>query len=133
MENALWPFAPRYSAEATPFWQACREHRLVLPWCPACTRHFWPASVLCPHCGAFVSYWKEASGRGTVYAFTVFHRAFHPALEAFLPYVVATVQMDEGVLLSANLASENVACGSRVTLGFKDFENHSLPEFHLLE
>ncbi|MCC6474427.1 MAG: hypothetical protein IT514_11840, partial [Burkholderiales bacterium] len=68
---------PSPTPETRPFWDAARAGRLALPWCAACGRaHFYPRSF-CPHCGGRVLRWHDASGRGTVYTFTVNHRAPH--------------------------------------------------------
>jgi uncharacterized OB-fold protein len=39
------------------------------------------------------------AGRGRIYSFVVYHRAFHPAYVEEVPYAMALVELDEGVRL----------------------------------
>jgi uncharacterized OB-fold protein len=43
------------------------------------------------------------SGRGTVFSFVVFHRAYHPAFSNDVPYNVALVELEEGPLMISNV------------------------------
>jgi len=38
-----------------------------------------------------------------VYSYTVCHQAFHPYFAEFVPYVLATVELDEGIRMLAFL------------------------------
>jgi uncharacterized OB-fold protein len=44
-----------------------------------------------------------AKGTGTVHTWTVAHHAFHPGFKGELPYVLVTVDLDEGVRMQAQL------------------------------
>ena len=80
-----------------PYWEAAAQGRLVLQCCSACgtVRHY--PRVLCDVCYSSAVHWKPASGRGTLHSWTVAHHAFHPAFAAELPYVLVTVDLEEGV------------------------------------
>jgi uncharacterized OB-fold protein len=93
---------PVPDAETAPFWEAVAAGRLDLQRCRSCHRHvFYPRS-LCPHCGGVDLDWVTVSGNGTVYSFTVVHRA--PAeFQAEAPYVVALVELEEGVRMLTRL------------------------------
>lgn len=125
---------PKIHPDARPFWDACAQHRLVFQRCGTCGHIRWPASVLCPACHGSETQWTESQGRGTVYSFVVFHRAFHPTLEERLPYVVATVDLDEGPTLLTNIVgcdTNRVYCGQRVEVQWQDVRDGlSLPLFH---
>ncbi len=103
---------PEPDAASAPFWEATRERRLVLPWCVACERPVWYPKEVCHGCLGSAIEWRPASGRGTVCTFLVEHRpapAFGPD-----PYVVALVDLDEGVRFMTNV----VGCPtSDVTVG----------------
>jgi uncharacterized OB-fold protein len=45
----------------------------------------------------------EASGRGRVHSWTVAHHPFHPGFKEELPYIVAIVDLAEGVRMSAQM------------------------------
>jgi uncharacterized OB-fold protein len=47
----------------------------------------------------------HASGRGTLYSFTVCHRPGMPGFGDEVPYVVALVELEEGVRMVANIVS----------------------------
>jgi hypothetical protein len=79
------------------YWDGAREGRLVLQRCGGCglIRHY--PQVLCPACRSFTVEHVEATRRGTVHSWTVSHHAFSPELRDQVPYVLLTVDMEEGV------------------------------------
>jgi len=77
------------------FWDGCREHRLLIQRCNDCGTYIhWPRPV-CRTCRSSDLAPTEVSGRGTLYSWTVAAQAFHPAFLSRLPYIVATVALDE--------------------------------------
>jgi uncharacterized protein len=85
-----------------PFWDALKAGRLDIQRCTACSRHVFYPRAVCPHCGRGPLEWVTASGSGTVHAFTVAHRA-PEAFRAEVPFVVALVDLDEGVRMMTRL------------------------------
>ncbi|HEY9545524.1 MAG TPA: OB-fold domain-containing protein [Solimonas sp.] len=85
-----------------PFWEACRDGRFLLHRCNVCGRHYWPASRCVVH-GAQSMAWLPASGRGTLYTYTVMHHAYTPTMKGKTPYVVAVIRLDEGPYFHSNL------------------------------
>jgi uncharacterized protein len=78
-----------------------RAHELRLPKCKACGRLFFPPSPRCAGCGSFDIGYDVASGKGTLFSFTVVH---HPQVPGFrYPLVVALAEMEEGVRFLADL------------------------------
>ena len=124
-------FEPPISEVAEPFWDATREGRLLLQWCTACARPVWYPREVCPRCLGSTLEWRESQGRGVVYACTVEHKAQTRALEA--PYVVALVELDEGVRLLSNVVGrppERVAVGDRVRVRWETLsDGRRLPLF----
>src|SRR6476646_1458440 len=94
---------PVASPESARFWQAAKEHRLLIPRCNACTKFWFPPSRLCPHCLSDDTGWESVSGRGKIYSFVVFHRVYHPAFAGEVPYVVAIVELEEGPRMLTNI------------------------------
>jgi len=116
-----------------PFWDACARRVLCFQQCDACAHRWLPASVVCPRCWSDATTWVEASGRGTVFSFAVYHRAYHPAFKALLPYVVALIELAEGPRLISNVvgvAPERINVGMAVRLSFDDSGEMALPVFH---
>lgn len=103
-----------------PYWQAAAEGRLLLQRCVTCgsLQHY--PRTLCAACWSGALAWQEATGLGTVAAFTVVHQPGHPAWRFAVPYVLALVELDEGPLMTTNVigvAPEEVWVGQRVRLG----------------
>jgi len=88
---------------ARPFWDAAREQRLVLQHCSDCERPIHYPRIACPYCGGQHLGWKQASGRGTLYSFTVVQSNAPSAFLADMPYVVAVIQLAEGVRMLSNV------------------------------
>ncbi|WP_432861674.1 bifunctional MaoC family dehydratase N-terminal/OB-fold nucleic acid binding domain-containing protein [Microbispora rosea] len=114
------------------FWfEAAREHRLVIQRCAGCGTLRHPPGPCCPHCGSFDWDAAEASGRGQVYSFVVNHHPRHPAFE--YPLIVAVVELDEGTRLVTNLVGVEpgeVEIGMPVVLDWLDADpDLSLPVF----
>jgi len=116
------PGTPPYpNSEDAPFWQAAAEDRLMLPRCLACGAFIWYPRVFCPDCHKSGVEWVPASGRGTIYSFTVNQRAAGAWAE-FSPYVIAYVELDEGPRVLTNIVGvdpEEVRIGDAVTAIFE--------------
>lgn len=108
------PYALAYP-ETRPFWEAAAEGRLLLKACKACTRAHWYPKVVCPFCHSTDLEWRPASGRGTVYTYSVMRRVE-------VPYVLAYVTLDEGPTLLTNIVDcdvDSVRIGQSVQVGFR--------------
>lgn len=93
--------APRPDPLEAEYWAEVAQGRLCLQACDACARFRYPSAPLCPDCGSSAATWTPVSGRGTIVAWTIFHRSYFPALPA--PYTVVSVATREGPLLVGNL------------------------------
>lgn len=112
---------PVPSAETAPFWAAAREEKLVIPRCDKCGGTWFPPSEACPSCGAPHYSWIEASGRGKVFSFVVFHRVYHRAFKGKVPYTVAVIELEEGPRLISNvvgISPDDVRCDMAVRVVF---------------
>ena len=99
---------PEPSPDTLPFWKSLQEGKLRIQACGSCgkLRHY-PRPV-CPHCYSMEQRWVEATGRGRVHSWTIAHHPFHPGFKAELPYVLVTVDLDEGVRMQAQLRGGEV-------------------------
>lgn len=118
---------------AQPFWDAARRHELVLQHCSACDRAIHYPRVACPHCGSANLDWRRASGRGTLYSFTVVEANAPSAFIADLPYVVAIVSLAEGVRMLSNVVDcdpRDLQCDQPVEVVFERLDDDfTLPKF----
>jgi uncharacterized OB-fold protein len=77
---------------------------------------------VCNTCLSSHLLWQPAAGTGTVYSFTVNHRAPHPGFADRLPFVTAIVELAEGVRMMSNIVQcdpEHVTIGMPVTVVFE--------------
>jgi uncharacterized OB-fold protein len=128
---------PQPTTETAAYWAAAQEQRLVIQRCDHCGQcQFYPRAF-CLSCLSDRVEWVDASGQGRVYTYTVCRIAPSPAFESRLPYVVALIDLDEGVRLLANILDadlERVVIGARVRVCFESVsETCTLPQFTLLD
>jgi len=121
---------------ARPFWDATREGRLVLQYCPSCRVHVHYPRIACPHCGGDGMEWRRATGRGTLYSYTVVVNNAPSAFVADMPYVVAIVHLEEGVRMLSNVVGCDPAglrCDMAVEVVFERLNDEfTLPKFRPL-
>ena len=125
--------APEPGPDDAPFWEAAAEDRLVLPRCRSCGVFIWYPRSFCPECHTTDVEWVEASGRGTVYSFTVVQRGAGP-WTPHAPYVVAYVELDEGPRVMTNVVGTDpdaVHIGDRVTAVFEPADSTKVLRFQL--
>lgn len=111
---------PTITDENRPFWDGCAAGELRVQECSACRHLRYPIQPLCPRCLSPDATWRALSGRGEVFAVAVYHRAFHPAYRADVPYNVALVRLVEGPRMYSNVISEQVRVGDAVTVVFDE-------------
>lgn len=103
MVNPTRP-VPEADPDSAPFWEGVNRGRLVIQRCSGCGRHRFPPGEVCPECLGREAEWTEVSGRGRVYSWIVVR---HPIpREVFadeVPYVVALIDLEEGVRIASNL------------------------------
>ena len=114
---------PRIDEESRGWWEALQRHELYFQRCGDCRTDRFPPRSVCPSCLSGRVEWVRASGRGTVYSFTVTHQNQAPGFREEIPYVLAVVQLEEGPRLMTNLvecAPDAVRIGMTVVATFDD-------------
>lgn len=91
------------------YWRTTRQ-RMALEGeiCPHCGAKLFPPRDVCPHCAGPARVAFSFSGRGTVYSFTTMYSA-PDKFERHTPYTVALVKLEEGPLVTAQLADVDPA------------------------
>jgi len=112
---------PRPTATSRPFWDAAKRHQLQLQRCGGCSSFIYYPRDRCPNCLSERLEWTPVSGRGKLYSYTVVRRASTRSFSD-KPYVLAIVELDEGVRMTTNIEAppENVKVGMPVTVYFDD-------------
>ena len=126
---------PHPTTLSSPFWEGCREGRLLVQRCASCGRCYFTPSAFCPHCLSLEYDWIPSSGRGHVVTPTVVWRPPTPAFEP--PYVVAVVRLEEQYEMLTNLVgadADSPLIGAAVRVRFhRESPEITLPLFELVE
>jgi hypothetical protein len=113
---------PEPTPVTAPFWNALREHRIQIQYSPSSGRYVFYPRVRAPGTLADDLEWREISGLGTLYTFTVSDRPTAPGFD--VPQLLAVVQWDEGPRMSTELVNvdpADVRVGMRVRPVFVDY------------
>ncbi|ATL28550.1 Zn-ribbon domain-containing OB-fold protein [Streptomyces formicae] len=129
---------PEADAFTRPYWDAAAEGRLLIRRCGACgAAHHYPREF-CPRCWSEDVTWERASGRATLYTWSVVHRNDLPPFGGRVPYVAAVVDLAEG----PRMMTEIVGCavgegqgegelrvGMAVEVAFREVGDYVVPVF----
>ncbi|HEU0168834.1 MAG TPA: Zn-ribbon domain-containing OB-fold protein [Chloroflexota bacterium] len=138
MPDTLPAPAPPITFETKEFWEGTTQGKLLLPRCNACQTLIWYPRLFCPNCGSEDIGWQQASGRGTIYSYTVNRRpnenaAYRAEGGAPLVYVLAYVELAEGPRIMTNIVDcdpDTVKVGMPVSVVFHDTgQGSALPRF----
>jgi uncharacterized OB-fold protein len=109
---------PAVNPETKPFWDAAREGRFLVPFCSACSKAHWYPRAICPFCTSDKVEWRQASGKGTIYTFSVMQRVKEP-------YAIAHVTLAEGPTMLTNIVDcdfNKLRIGQAVAVIFQETE-----------
>lgn len=133
----------------SPYWQALREHRLLLAACEQC-RYLRPPPdfrtrggpfvflQVCPNCAADSLAWKRSQGSGIVETFVWYMTDLAPnppelaPFELPIPYNVSVVRLDDGPRLITNVVDVELGAlrvGTRVKAVFVDLPDWTILRF----
>ena len=107
-----------------PFWDALREHEIRIQYSPSAARYVFYPRILAPGTLADDLEWREISGAGSLYTFTVSYRPVSPHFADEVPQLLAIVQWDEGPRFSTEIVDaepEALRVGMRVRPVFTDY------------
>src|SRR5262245_20647902 len=112
---------PRPSEITRPFWEAARKGKIIVQRCEVCGRAQHPPRPTCSNCWSDNIKWIECSGDGEVYTYTVCHWATMPSFKNETPYIVAIVELPEGIRLNGGVIKcslEQIRIGLKVKASF---------------
>ena len=102
-----------------PFFAASAEERLVFAECEHCGRGSHPPMPFCAHCHQPRTAWRDASGRGTLHAFTVVTHGAHPDFP--VPYTLVLVTLDDNPdvrMIGSMAGAQALDIGQAMTVWF---------------
>lgn len=119
-----------------PFWDAAREHSLVVCQCANCGHMRMPPSAFCPECQSDTKRWPGLSGDGTIFSFSVVHGI--PGLpDLILVAIIVELDGAPDARIVSNLVDvepESVEIGQRVRAEFVAVsDGYELPVFRQLQ
>jgi hypothetical protein len=124
---------PSPDADDREFWEGAGRGELRIQRCKACGLHQHYPRLLCSHCSSWDIEWITASGRGTVYSFTVIRQNGVPPFPDRVPFVVAVVELEEpgARMLSAmpSVAPDEASIGMRVHATFRPAGDYAFVDF----
>lgn len=127
--------APGRDPVTAPFWESVDNHAMQIQFCDDCGKGVFYPRGICPHCFSSSLTWKSVSGKGQIHAFTIIHRHPNPAFQAAVPYVVALIELEEGVRMMSNIVGvppepDRVKIGTPVEVVYEQESNGAtLPKF----
>lgn len=111
---------PRPDELDLEFYQAVvKAGALHVQRCNACGTWTHPARYYCPNCSSGDYSFAAASGRATVYSYTVSHMSVEPQWQALVPYVTIVAELEEGPRLVAtakNIPADKVEIGMPIRI-----------------
>lgn len=126
--------APMITERSAAFWRGGAAGELRIHRCQACGWWLHPPRPLCPRCLSRDVGPEVASGRGSVWSFTVNRYQWAPGIEP--PYVLAEVELDEqpGVRLLTSIVgvdpdADDVTIGMPVHVRFEPAGDGWVPVF----
>ena len=115
------------------YWEGCGRGELWLQRCRDCQTLRHRPRALCPRCLSDATEYVRANGRGTVHTFTITHQNHAPAFRSACPYVLASVELEEGPRLLSNIVDcepDAVHIGMPVVVDFAAAEGEiAVPRF----
>jgi uncharacterized protein len=114
--------SPEIHPEHKEYWDAAAEGKLLIKQCKSCGEYHYYPRVLCPLCMSDETIWKEASGTGSIYTYSVLRRG--------IPYAIGFVTLDEGPRMMTNFVDcdlDDLKIGQRVKVVFKKTGEQDIP------
>jgi uncharacterized OB-fold protein len=100
-----------------PFWDGLKDQKLRIQYSPSSGQWVFYPRVLAPGTLADDLEWREITGAGTVYTYTIGRRPTAPPWADRVPQIIAVVEVDEGAHIPTELVGvqpEDVRVGLRV-------------------
>ena len=114
-----------------PYWEAGRRGELLYFACSACDHAEARPFTVCGRCDGRHGAWRQGSGRGALYSWTVVWRPQHPRFA--VPYAPAVVELDEGYFMMSAVIGcrpEDLHAGLRLAVEFHPASDEiTLPYF----
>lgn len=108
---------PIQTAISAPFWDGLKAGKILLQHCSACAKWTFYPRRHCSHCLSDQVEFREVTGAGTLYTYTVARIPTLPEFAGPDPQLLAVVELDEGVRVNTTLVGlkeDDIKIGMRV-------------------
>ena len=116
--------APHVDPETKEFWEAAENGKLVARFCNSCEAYHYYPRTICPRCGDDDTEYREISGRGRIYSYSVMRRV--P-----VPYAMAYVTLEgTDISMMTNIVDcdlDALEIGQEVKVVFSETEEDGPP------
>jgi uncharacterized OB-fold protein len=106
-----------------PHHDAAARNELLLPFCVATGRAFWPPSPVSPFVTGGAVEWRAVKPQGTLRARVIYRRGFLKDFDPLMPYGIGLVELTDGPRLQAHITSPDAddapRAGDTVRLSFE--------------
>ena len=116
---------PNTFVNTQPFWDGAKDGKFMLQYCTDTDQFQYPPRPVSIFTGSRNLDWREASGKGVIYSCTVI-RVPGPGIKDRIPLMAATVELEEGVRVIANILDaqpEDMKIGQKVELAWDTLDD----------
>ena len=126
---------PTIDPDSKIYWESAKDNKLMVQYSLDTEEYFLYSKQLTNASDSKNIVWKEVSGKGKIYSFTVVHVPAGPAFKEDTPYIVASIELDGGARIISNILTDNIAdisIGDKVSVVFeKQDDDFTIPKFKL--
>lgn len=124
---------PKKQPENAPLWEGMAAHEFHVPQCDDCGAWNWVPYPACRDCLSENLSWKQLSGLGTLFTYTIIHRGIGD-FQKDVPYVTGLVQMEtpgghRDVIVLGNVVGiphDKIEVGMPLKMIFNDIEGEDV-------
>ncbi len=124
---------PEIQPWSKKFWEGTKEKKLLIQECKDCGAKIFYPRKHCPECWSSQLFWSEASGKATIFSYSVTLAGVEERFAEDLPFVLALVDLEEGVRMMTNVVGckpEEVSIGMNVEVVFEKITDEiTLPKW----
>ena len=126
---------PIIDNDSAIYWQSAKNNKLMVQRVKNSNEYFLYSRQLTKNINDNDTEWIEVIGKGKIYSYTEVSAPAGPAFKEETPYIVASIELDEGARIISNIIKtdiKNITIGKRVKVVFeKQSENLTIPMFVL--
>ena len=128
---------PTIDIDSKIYWDSAKNKKLMIQYSLDTKEYFLYSKQLTNTLDSKNVEWREVSGKGKIYSFTVVHAPAGSAFKDETPYIVASIELEEGARIISNIITqdiENISIGDRVKVVFeKQDDEFTIPKFEIVK